>query len=392
MLLSQILRHPPPHLRQRAPHNPTEIPLILRIQRNNTRLMRSDNRLTSLHHARRRLQLQFIRNQQQQERPLQQINPKEKGHEFEAGVKFQNVADCFSCGDGVPCRGDEALTADPQIVVIEEVDGVPFAGEEDVQDVHDVGPVGHDNAGLDVALCHAAGAGVAAVDALDGWGADVVRDVIGGGDTGCFGGLFIGCLGLCVEAEMALFEFLEALLVCLEVAGDFGGLVVPLARGAEANTEAGVVSGVVEVDNLAEDGHQGEKVSKDAVTGALKRWPPAPDGLRGIRIRSENAGISVGVEVAILVVGVVHGLEKPIAFNVEKEEWAIVAQRKVAVYNVDKPPDTSPLLAFLLGDNTRNISHFLFILSIRIHLIVLVGIHGRSVVGQLPPKLQLPRQ
>ena len=60
--------------------------------------------------------------------------------------------------------------------------------------MHDVGSVGHDDASLDIALGHTAGAGVAAVDALYGGCADVVWDIVGGGDT---------CIYLALRLSMA---------------------------------------------------------------------------------------------------------------------------------------------------------------------------------------------
>jgi len=56
-----------------------------------------------------------------------------------------------------------------------------------------------------------------------------MRQIVGRGDAGSLGSLLVGGLGLGAEAQMPLLELLQALLVCLEVAGDLGCLVIPLA-------------------------------------------------------------------------------------------------------------------------------------------------------------------
>lgn len=248
MLLTQILRHTTANLSKSAAHDSAKVSLearqhcrpamrvesmktylVLRVQSNHACLMRTDDGLAGLDDTGGGFELKLVGDEKEEEGALEEVDAEEEGHELEAGVELENVADGLSSGHGVTSGGDEALAADPEIVVVEEVDGIPLAGEEDVEDMHDVCPVGHDDAGLDVALGHAARIGVDAVDAVHRWCPNIVRQVIGGGDTGCFGGLLISGLGLGAEAQVALLELLQALLICLEVAGDLSGLVIPLA-------------------------------------------------------------------------------------------------------------------------------------------------------------------
>lgn len=101
------------------------------------------------------LELQLVGYQQQQERSLQQVDAEIEGHELEARVVLEYSANSLGRGDGVAGGGDEAGRADPQVVVVQQADGVPFSDQEDVQDVHDMCAIGGDDGGLDVELGHA---------------------------------------------------------------------------------------------------------------------------------------------------------------------------------------------------------------------------------------------
>lgn len=145
------LRHinrPPPSLRNRTPHHLPEIALILRAQCHNTHLRRPDNHLTRLQDPLARLLLQPIDNKQQQEAALQQLNAKEIRHEAHVGVVAQDLLDGLGGAERVGGRGREGRRGGPEVFVLEEGDGVPFADEEDVEDVDDVRGVGDDGLGV----------------------------------------------------------------------------------------------------------------------------------------------------------------------------------------------------------------------------------------------------
>lgn len=149
---------------------------------------------------------------------------------------------------------DEALGGDPEVVVVEERDGVPFARQQDMQHVHDVRAVGDDGARLDVGFkIMVRGRGVNGVDR--GRINVVVLDVRGYSHR-VEVGVWVLFFGL-VAAEVAVFEVSEAVTVGIELAGNLTGVVVPFLGRAEADAESRVVFCVVEVDDLTKNRHEG---------------------------------------------------------------------------------------------------------------------------------------
>ena len=119
--------------------------LILGIERHHTCLMCPDDRFASLDYVWTRFSLQLVRNQEQQERSLEQVDAKEEGHELKARVEIEDVADGLCRVDGVAGGRDEALRADPEVVIVQQVDRIPLAREQNVQHVHDVGVLESEN-------------------------------------------------------------------------------------------------------------------------------------------------------------------------------------------------------------------------------------------------------
>ena len=264
--------------------------LILRIQRDNTRLMGLDNILTSPNNLLIRLARQLLRRKQEQEPTLQQINAEEKRHIAQIRVVLEDVGDGLGGGDGVGHCVLEGRGADPEVVVVEEVDRVPFAGDEDVQDMHDVGAVGDDDFGLDYGVGESGGAGGAGDGpvGVHGW-----RRGVG----------FVRVIGVVGVGEVARFKFVQAAAVGFEQGGDFVGSFVPFDGIVRCLTEAGMVAGLVEIDDVAEDGHQGREVAKDTVISAKE------DGAGGAVVRA--------VEVPSMEIVVVLWLEKVIALHIK---------------------------------------------------------------------------
>lgn len=116
--------------------------LVFCVQRHNAGFMCADNRLARAHYTRACFALQFVRRQQQQKTALQEVDPEEERHEAEIRVVFQNVCRSFRRADRVPHRRDERLGRDPEVVVVQEIDRIPLASQQNVKDMHDVRPVG----------------------------------------------------------------------------------------------------------------------------------------------------------------------------------------------------------------------------------------------------------
>lgn len=201
--------------------------------------MRPHNRLTSPHDTRTRLAAQLIRNQQEQETALQEINAKEEGHVAQIRVVVENLVDGLGSGHGVAGGGDEGLRGDPEVCVVEERDGVPFAVDEDVQGVHEVRAVGEDGLGLEVRGGHALLVGGGGADGVGACAVDVGVVV---------GGVVFGQVWHC---RVAGFEVLQAAAVGFELFGDFVGLLVPFGVVSYSKAETGVVAGVVEVNDFS---------------------------------------------------------------------------------------------------------------------------------------------
>lgn len=142
LLLPKVLRHASPDLRQRAPHDLPKVPLVLGVQGDDAGLVGAHDGLAGFHDARARFHLQLVGDQQQQEAALQQVHAEEERHELEPRVVLEDVVDRLGGRHGVPGGVDEGLRGDPEVVVVEERDRVPFAREEDVEDVHYVRAVG----------------------------------------------------------------------------------------------------------------------------------------------------------------------------------------------------------------------------------------------------------
>ena len=49
---------------------------------------------------------------------MKEVDAEEEGHEFEAGVVFEDGFDGFGGGDGVASGGDERLGRDPEVFVV----------------------------------------------------------------------------------------------------------------------------------------------------------------------------------------------------------------------------------------------------------------------------------
>jgi hypothetical protein len=217
--------------------------LILSVERDDTSLMCSDDCLAGLDNLGRGLKLQLIRNEKQEERALEEVDAEEEGHELQTRVVFENAVDGFGGADGVVGCRDEALAGDPKIIVIQQIDGIPLPGEQDVKHVHDVSAVGHDNLGLNVRLGHAVRS--VGVDRMDGRGSNVAGVVLGGV-------LWRGVLLIAHHGSLAvgppqvqLLESPQALFVRLEMPRDLGSLVIPFLGRSEAETEPRVVPRVV---------------------------------------------------------------------------------------------------------------------------------------------------
>src|SRR5690242_14441295 len=102
----------------------------------------------------------------------------------------------------------------------------------------------------------------------------------------------------------------------------------------------------MQVDNLAQDGHQGKEVAKNTVTTALKvqssRTPlvglcPIVQGVEDIRIGI--SGVGEIAKVSALPRRVVQWLQEAITFDIQEEERSVVAEGQVPVDNVYQPPD-----------------------------------------------------
>ena len=73
---------------------------------------------------------------------MEEIDTKEVRHERELRVKSEYIRHSLGGSDGVRCALCEAGCCDPVVVVVEHTDGVPFAMDEDVEDVQDESAVG----------------------------------------------------------------------------------------------------------------------------------------------------------------------------------------------------------------------------------------------------------
>lgn len=97
----------------------------------------------------------------------------------------------------------------------------------------------------------------------------------GVGDGGVGGaegfGLEGGCFGGGVAGSAAR-EGSEAGFVAFELPEDFGDVDVPGSHSLEAEAERGMVLGLVEVDQLSGDDHEGEKESEGGVAGTGEIW------------------------------------------------------------------------------------------------------------------------
>lgn len=125
------------------------------------------------------------------------------------------------------------------VLVVEEGDRVPFPGKEDVQHLGDVRGVGDDGLGMEGVLV----------------GAEV-------------DGLVLG--------DLHGFEAVEALLVALQLAGDLGFDALAMGGVAIVAAKEGVVLGVVVIEDLADDGHQGEEEAEEVVPGAFEVGKDGP--------------------------------------------------------------------------------------------------------------------
>ena len=93
--------------------------LILRIERDDTCLVRTNDRLASFDDSRAGFVLEFIGNEEQQETALQQVDPEEERHEAEVGIILQDVINGQGGRYSVRGGGDKALRGYPEVVVVE---------------------------------------------------------------------------------------------------------------------------------------------------------------------------------------------------------------------------------------------------------------------------------
>lgn len=133
--------------------------LEFRAQRHHADLVGADDGLAGLLDALVRPELgHAVREEQQDEAAVEEVDAEQVRHEVELRVEFDDVRDGLGGGDGVGCAFGEAWGGDPVVVVVEHLDGVPAAVQQDVEDVEDegavrdheghVGPVAHGGRGL----------------------------------------------------------------------------------------------------------------------------------------------------------------------------------------------------------------------------------------------------
>lgn len=123
--------------------------LVFRVQRDHTSFVRTYNRLACLDHIRTRLALKLVCNKQQQKASLQEVDSKQPRHERDVRIAVEYLVDRFGSRDRMPRSSEEGLARDPEVVVVKQRDGIPFAVEEDVERVHEVRAVSDDRLRLE---------------------------------------------------------------------------------------------------------------------------------------------------------------------------------------------------------------------------------------------------
>ena len=105
-----------------------EIPyLIFGVESHDASLVSADDGLARFDDGRAGFVLEFVGDKEQQEAALQQVDSKEERHEAEVRVVIEDVIDSLGGSYGMRRGGDEALRGDPEVVVVEQRDRVPFA-------------------------------------------------------------------------------------------------------------------------------------------------------------------------------------------------------------------------------------------------------------------------
>ena len=122
--------------------------LIFGVESHDASLVSADDGLARFDDGRAGFVLEFVGDKEQQEAALQQVDSKEEWHEAEVRVVIEDVIDSLGGSYGMRRGGDEALRGDPEVVVVEQRDRVPFAVQQDVQGVHEMGTVSDDDLGL----------------------------------------------------------------------------------------------------------------------------------------------------------------------------------------------------------------------------------------------------
>ena len=144
-----------------------EIPyLIFGVESHDASLVSADDGLAGFDDGRAGFVLEFVGDKEQQEAALQQVDSKEERHEAEVRVVIEDVIDSLGGSYGMRRGGDEALRGDPEVVVIEQRDRIPFAVQQDMQGVHEMCTVGDDDLGLEHGLGDAFGR-IAGADGVD---------------------------------------------------------------------------------------------------------------------------------------------------------------------------------------------------------------------------------
>lgn len=121
--------------------------LELCTQRHYAHLVRPNDSLASLLNTLVLPQLRHtIREEQEDKTPMQKVYAKKVGHKGEFRIEAEDVGDGLGGFDGVGCALGEARGCYPVVLVVKHAYSVPFAVEEDVEDVKDEGAVSDDEA------------------------------------------------------------------------------------------------------------------------------------------------------------------------------------------------------------------------------------------------------
>jgi hypothetical protein len=130
-----------------------------------------------------------------------------------------------------------------------------------------------------------------------------------------------------------------------------------------------MVSGLVEVNQFTGYRHEREEKAKNGVVVADKVWEDPPFVLiaRTDALGAIGTG-TVRVDYSSLPCIFIEWKQEVLTFSIEKGKWAIVAQREMAIHNIQQPPCPAPLLTMLFRDRT----------TVRVMTLVAYAIQARS--------------